>query len=129
VAGGRAVLLDGCHNPEGAASLAAFLADAGLAGRCPLVFGAVADKDVEGIAGILFPAVLGVTLVTVSSPRAATAEALARRVPSAPGGVSTGRDAAEAIETLLAEGGSAPIIVAGSLYLVGEARAWLLANR
>jgi folylpolyglutamate synthase/dihydropteroate synthase len=88
----------------------------------------MADKDVEGIAGILFPAVRGVTLVTVSSPRAASAEDLARRVPSAPGGVSTRRDAAEAIETLLAEGGSAPIIVAGSLYLVGEARAWLLAN-
>jgi dihydrofolate synthase/folylpolyglutamate synthase len=128
VAGGRAVLLDGCHNTEGAAALAVFLADAGLAGQCPLVFGAMADKDVEGIAGILFPAVLGVALVTVSSPRAATAQALARRVPSAPGGVSTGRHAADAIETLLAEGGSAPIIVAGSLYLVGEARAWLLAN-
>src|SRR6185295_13343634 len=87
--GGRAVLLDGCHNTEGAASLAAFLADAGLAGRCPLVFGAMADKDVEGIAGILFPAVLGVTLVTAPSPRAAAAEELARRVPAAPGGIAT----------------------------------------
>ena len=128
VVGGRAVLLDGCHNPEGAAALAAFLADAGLAGRCPLVFGAMADKDVEGIAGILFPAVHSVTLVTVSSPRAATAEELGRRVPAAPGGVSAGRHAADALATLLSVGGSAPIIVAGSLYLVGEARAWLLAN-
>jgi dihydrofolate synthase / folylpolyglutamate synthase len=126
--GGRAVLLDGCHNTEGAASLAAFLADAGLVGRCPLVFGAMADKDIEGIAGILFPAVLGVTLVAAPSPRAATTEELARRVPPAPGGVSSRRDAAEAIEALLAQGGSAPIIVAGSLYLVGEARAWLLAR-
>jgi folylpolyglutamate synthase/dihydropteroate synthase len=33
----------------------------------------------------------------------------------------------EALETLLAAGGGAPIIVAGSLYLVGEARAFLLA--
>ena len=125
---GRAVLLDGCHNTEGAASLAAFLADAGLAGRCPLVFGAMADKDIEGIARVLFPVVLGVTLVTAPSPRAATSDELARRVPSAPGGVSTGRDAAEAIGALLARGGSAPIIVAGSLYLVGEARAWLQAE-
>jgi dihydrofolate synthase/folylpolyglutamate synthase len=124
--GGRAVLLDGCHNAEGAASLAAFLADAGLAGRCPLVFGAMADKDVEGIAGLLFPAVLGVTLVTAPSPRAAAAEELARRVPAAPGGVSTGRDVTEALEALLAQSGGAPIIVAGSLFLVGEARAWLL---
>jgi dihydrofolate synthase/folylpolyglutamate synthase len=126
--GGRAVLLDGCHNTEGAAALAAFLADAGLAGRCPLVFGAMADKDVEGIARILFPAVLGVTLVAAPSPRAASAEELSRRVPGAPGGVWTGPGVVEAIGALLARGGSAPIIVAGSLYLVGEARAWLLAN-
>lgn len=127
-AGGRDVILDGCHNTEGAASLAAFLADAGLAGRCRLVFGAMADKDVEGITRLLFPAVLGVTLVTAPSPRAATAQELARRVAPAPGGVATGRGVTEALEALLARDGSAPIIVAGSLYLVGEARAWLTAN-
>jgi dihydrofolate synthase/folylpolyglutamate synthase len=121
------VLLDGCHNAEGAAALAAFLADAGLGGRCRLVFGAMADKDIEGIAGILFPAVRSVTLVAASSPRAASPEELARRVPPVPGGLRTGGGVNEALETLLAEGDGAPIIVAGSLYLVGEARAWLLA--
>jgi folylpolyglutamate synthase/dihydropteroate synthase len=35
----------------------------------------------------------------------------------------------EALETLLAGSDGAPIIVAGSLYLVGEARAWLLAGQ
>lgn len=128
VVGGREVLLDGCHNVDGAASLAAFLADAGLSGRSRLVFGAMADKDIEGIARLLFPAVLGVTLVPASSPRAATGEELARRVPPAPGGVSSARNVTEALEALLAKGGSAPIIVAGSLYLVGEARSWLLAG-
>ncbi|HYV40516.1 MAG TPA: Mur ligase family protein, partial [Thermoanaerobaculia bacterium] len=54
---GHTVLLDGCHNKEGAAALAGFLSDAGLGGRCHLLFGAMADKDIEGIAGILFPAV------------------------------------------------------------------------
>jgi dihydrofolate synthase / folylpolyglutamate synthase len=124
--GGREVFLDGCHNAEGAAALAAFLADAGLAGRCRLVFGAMSDKDVEGIARLLFPAILDVMLTTAPSSRAATAQELARRVPSAAGGVSSSRSVAEALEELLAQGGSAPIIVAGSLYLVGEARAWLL---
>ena len=70
---GRTVLLDGCHNPEGAAALAGFLSDAGLKGRCQLLFGAMADKDVEGIAGALFPAVEHVCLVSISSPRAASA--------------------------------------------------------
>jgi dihydrofolate synthase / folylpolyglutamate synthase len=126
---GRAVLLDGCHNAEGAAALAGFLSDSGLEGRCHLLFGAMADKDIEGIAGILFPAVERVTLVAVSSPRAASAQELAGRVPSAPGRVSAGADVKEALETLLAAGGRAPIIVAGSLYLVGEARAFLLGAR
>lgn len=126
-AGGHPVLLDGCHNAEGAAALAAFLADAGLDGRCRLVFGAMSDKDIEGISGILFPAVRSVTLVAASSPRAASPEELARRVPPVPGGLRTGGGVTEALETLLAEGDGAPIIVAGSLYLVGEARAWLLA--
>jgi dihydrofolate synthase/folylpolyglutamate synthase len=126
---GRRFLLDGCHNPEGAAALAGFLEDAGLEGRCPLVFGAMAEKDVEEIARLLFPLVAGVTLVTAPSPRAATAEELARRVPEAPGGASVRRSVAEALQSLLAREHSAPIIVAGSLYLVGEARAWLLARR
>jgi dihydrofolate synthase/folylpolyglutamate synthase len=128
-AAGCPVLLDGCHNAEGAAALAGFLADAGLQGRCRLVFGAMADKDIEGIAGILFPAVRGVTLVAAPSPRAASPQELARRVPPAPGGVRAGGGVTEALETLLAERGGAPIIVAGSLYLVGEARAWLLAGQ
>lgn len=124
---GHPVLLDGCHNAEGAAALAGFLADAGLHGRCRLVFGAMADKDIEGIAEILFPAVRSVTLVAASSPRAASPQELARRVPPAPGGLRTGGGVKEALETLLADSDGAPIIVAGSLYLVGEARAWLLA--
>lgn len=124
---GRKVLLDGCHNTEGAEALARFLCDAGLSGRCRLVFGAMADKDVEGIARLLFPLAAGVTLVTAPSPRAIPARELARRI--APGGVpvTVAETVKEALPALLDGGGAAPIIVAGSLYLVGEARATLLA--
>jgi dihydrofolate synthase/folylpolyglutamate synthase len=52
--GGRLVVLDGCHNPEGAEALARFLRGSGLAGRFHLLFGAMADKDVGAIARILF---------------------------------------------------------------------------
>jgi dihydrofolate synthase/folylpolyglutamate synthase len=124
---GRTILFDGCHNTEGAEALARFLRDSGLAGRGRLVFGAMADKDVEGIAALLFPLAESVTLVTAATPRAASASELARRVPSAQGGVTVGADAAGALSALLDGAGSAPIIVAGSLYLVGEARSWLLA--
>jgi dihydrofolate synthase / folylpolyglutamate synthase len=125
-AAGRPLLLDGCHNTEGAEALARFLADAGLEGRCLLVFGAMSDKDVESITRLLFPLAAGVTLVQAPTSRAATVEELARRAAPAPGGLATRRTVAEALADLLGREGSAPIIVAGSLYLVGEARAWLL---
>jgi dihydrofolate synthase/folylpolyglutamate synthase len=123
---GRTVLLDGCHNSEGAAAIAAFLEDAGLAGACPLVFGAMADKDLEGIAGALFPKAQSVWLVTAPSPRAATAAELALRTLGAAAEVTCEPDVAAALSRLLSGPGRAPIIVAGSLYLVGEARRLLV---
>ena len=125
--GGRRILLDGCHNPQGAEALAAFLRSAGLAGRCRLVFGAMADKDVEGIAGVLFPVAGSVTLVTIGSARAPGAADLGRRLAADGAKVRVGGTVAEALSELLARPERDPIIVAGSLYLVGEARAFLLA--
>ena len=126
---GAMVLLDGCHNAAGAHALALFLRDAGLEGRARLVFGAMADKDVEGIAAILFPAAATVRLVPAPSRRAATPAELARRTA----GVrldALPRDGVEAaLRELLAEPDPAPIIVAGSLYLVGEARSLILSGR
>jgi dihydrofolate synthase / folylpolyglutamate synthase len=124
---GRAVLLDGCHNVEGAEALARFLRDAGIAGRFQLLFGAMADKDVEAIADRLFPLASGVTLVTAPSPRAIPAEDLKRRVVRASRGAAFEEDVRTALGGLLSRHDATPIIVAGSLYLVGEARAFLLA--
>jgi dihydrofolate synthase / folylpolyglutamate synthase len=125
-AGGRVVLLDGCHNPEGAEALVRFLHESGLAGRCHLVFGAMADKDIESIAARLFPAAATVQLSPAASPRSASAGELARRVAAIAPDAVPEPGVAAALERALALPGSDPIIVAGSLYLVGEARAWLL---
>jgi dihydrofolate synthase/folylpolyglutamate synthase len=126
---GRTLLLDGCHNPGGAAALATFLEDTGLSGRAELVFGAMADKDVEAIAAELFARVRSVRLVPAGTQRAASPEELTRRVGSIPPGATACDSFAAALEELLAAGGSEPIIVAGSLYLVGEARRLLVSGR
>ena len=126
---GRTLLLDGCHNPEGAAAVARFLQDAGLDGRADLVFGAMADKDVEGIAAELFPRVRNVWLVPAATQRAAAPEQLASRVGALKPGATACDSLAAALDRLLAAGGSEPIIVAGSLYLVGEARRLLVSGR
>ncbi len=125
---GRCVVLDGCHNREGAAALARFLGEAGLEGKCPLVFGVMEDKDIEGIAEILFRQFASVTFVTAPSARAATATELLRRVGSLRPDAATSERVKGALETLLAKEDTAPIIVAGSLYLVGEARALILSG-
>ncbi|HEY6066057.1 MAG TPA: Mur ligase family protein [Thermoanaerobaculia bacterium] len=128
---GRTVLLDGCHNAQAAQALADFLRDADLAGRAVLVFGAMADKDVESMAAILFPSVAAVRLVTASNPRAATAEELVARTSAARSDSVAASSLEAALDELLGRPGpdAPPIIVAGSLYLVGEAREQLLSGR
>jgi dihydrofolate synthase / folylpolyglutamate synthase len=125
---GRTILLDGCHNADGARALAEFLGATGLS--ADLVFGAMADKEIERMGERLAPAVGRIRFVRASdSPRAASPEELLRRfAPSRPDAqAAASLDAA--LEDLLAGPGAASIIVAGSLYLVGEARSGLLAGR
>jgi dihydrofolate synthase/folylpolyglutamate synthase len=120
------VLLDGAHNADGAAALAAALRELHPGRPVELVFGVLADKDLEGMLAALAPAVRGLHLV---SP-----------------GTSRGRDPAEyvglaanhgrpvrvyaTVEAAIAGARSAApprgvTCVAGSLYLVGAARALL----
>ncbi|HEY3172144.1 MAG TPA: Mur ligase family protein [Thermoanaerobaculia bacterium] len=127
---GVAVVLDGCHNPQAALALARFLEHAGLAGRARLVFAAMADKDVEEMAAQLFPAAASVRLVRAPSPRAATVDELVRRTGAAAGRTAVASETVEvALRDLLRDPDPTPIIVAGSLYLVGEARSLLLSRR
>ncbi len=121
---GRTVLVDGCHNADGAAALARFVGGAGL--NADLVFGAMADKDVESMGAALGPVVGRIRLVPAASPRAASPDALLRRFAAGRPGARTAAGLAAALEELLEDPACETIIVAGSLYLVGEARALLL---
>ncbi|MDX2093903.1 MAG: Mur ligase family protein [Kofleriaceae bacterium] len=118
------VILDGAHNPHGARALAAALAERGV--RPTLIVAVSADKDVRAIAEALAPAVGDVLATRYQQERALAPDALAdlfssvaehRRVETAPD-----LDAALA----RAHGFGVPILVAGSLFLVGEARVLLL---
>ncbi len=128
-AAGRDVLLDGCHNAEGAAALARFLEEARL--RAALVFGVMADKEIEAIGGLLLPRVASVCFTAPANERAAPPAELARRLSGLAPASTTAASVEEALAAVLRapvnEG--EPIIVAGSLYLVGEARELLLSRR
>ena len=139
--GTREVLLDGAHNPAGAAALAAALDDlrplmagGGETPPAPLavVWAAMADKDVEGtIAAAARSGVLaGATVVCTAPdlPRALAPDALAAAWTRAgvPGlSVRTAVSPDAALDAALELPGG-PVVVAGSLYLVGAARARLV---
>jgi dihydrofolate synthase / folylpolyglutamate synthase len=127
---GRDVLLDGAHNPAGAATLAVALDDLRpflAPGPMTLVVGAMADKDVAGIAAALARAgpLRGARIIAtrVDLPRAMAVADLAaiwrRAAPDAT--IEAIADVARAFDAALADG-PGPVVVAGSLYLVGEAR-------
>jgi dihydrofolate synthase/folylpolyglutamate synthase len=124
---GKTVLLDGCHNADGAAALAKFVAGARL--RPDLVFAAMADKDIESMGAALAPVMRRIQLVPAASRRTASPEELLRRFGGQRPHTAAAPDLAAALEELLVDSSSETIIVAGSLYLVGEARSLLLSGR
>jgi dihydrofolate synthase/folylpolyglutamate synthase len=117
--GGTTVWLDGCHNPEGARSLAAFLSARGK--PYDLLFGVMRDKDAPAIAAPLLPAARRIVLVAPEGERAFPVDALAERLGAGAAAAESAASVAEGLERLLA-GRGAEIVVAGSLYLAGEVR-------
>lgn len=121
------VILDGAHNPHGAAALAETLRARGE--RPVIVLAVSADKDVRGIAAALAPVARAVVATRYLQERALDPAALAAVVAEVAGpGVPVvhAADLPAALAAARAFGGG-PIVVAGSLFVVGEARVLLLA--
>lgn len=116
------VVLDGAHNPAAARALAEAWASAPWGRQqATLIFSCLKDKDVRGIVTALSPVVRRVIVTPLTSDRARPVEELADvwrgRKP-----VACSTHFREAWRMARKEK-EAPILVAGSLYLVGEALA------
>ncbi|MGA7350301.1 MAG: folylpolyglutamate synthase/dihydrofolate synthase family protein [Acidobacteriaceae bacterium] len=130
VAGKADVLLDVAHNPAGAWALRAALSSLGFAesahGERVLVFGCMKDKAYQEMAQILFPMFDLVIATPVESPRSASAEDLVAAAQEVGVRALAARDGQEALRRAWVE---APreglVVVAGSVYLVGEVRPFL----
>ena len=118
------VLLDGAHNPDGAAALAAALRALHPGRPVELVFGVLSDKDHAGMLGALAGAVRRVHVVAPATPRARPAEEV-RALARARGLEADVHGSVRDALACASAGGDALVCVAGSLYLVGEARALL----
>lgn len=128
-----AMLVDGAHNPPAAAALAAALRADGVQARSlALVAGFCGDKDVDSVLNRLSPLVARGYAVQTSNPRSLSAAETAARMRAA------GIEATEcaSLDEALALSGAASaakeqpppaprVLVAGSLFLAGEALASL----
>jgi len=123
---GPDVYLDGAHNPGAARELAQFLEENFASRRVYLIFGAMRDKSVDEMTGILFPLASEVILTQPGTPRAVSANQLADLAGHHAARYTVIRDAEEALESALAKARSDDaVFVTGSLYLVGQLRqAW-----
>ncbi|GAA5130985.1 bifunctional folylpolyglutamate synthase/dihydrofolate synthase [Luteolibacter yonseiensis] len=117
------VILDGAHNPQSAAVLAATWQEQFPNKKAALIFSAVAGKDIGQILDRLVPIASRILLCPVDTPRAVTPAELAGFLPAD----SPPHEIFNTFESAYAAAGTQenPILVAGSLFLVGEARAFL----
>ncbi len=123
------VLLDGAHNPAGAGALAATLKLLG-ARRPPIVLGAMRGKDLGGVLRALAPLEPRFVFTAIDDPKAYAPEALLhawRRID--PGGEAVDEPLAALARAAELRRGDEPVVVAGSLYLVGALRGALTGER
>ncbi|KAB0665760.1 bifunctional folylpolyglutamate synthase/dihydrofolate synthase [Oryzomonas japonica] len=119
------LLLDGAHNPAGAAALAEALDDYHYR-RLLLVTGVMSDKDVPAIFAPLAGKVHQAYTVSPAVERAMNADALAGILGGLGFRATVCGSVGNGIETARREAGANDLIlVCGSLFTVGETKAWL----
>ncbi len=121
------LLFDGAHNTAGASALADYFREF-IHAPLTIIFGAMCDKDLAGIAASLFPLAHNLILTRPDNPRAAHVDSLrdialihkpASRITVCP-------NVEEALHRARNLTGRDEVIcITGSLYLIGEAKAAL----
>jgi dihydrofolate synthase/folylpolyglutamate synthase len=121
------VILDGAHNPNGVCALKNALEK--YVNKKPklLVIGMLADKDSRSSLSILSGKFRKVYTVPVNNPRTLSSDELARECKSYFDNVESLASVFEAIDSALvsAKQTDCALVIAGSLYLAGEARSYI----
>ncbi len=128
------VILDGAHNSNGALSLARTLQDDKSAKRRIFLLGIMADKDIDGILLKLLPLADRCVFAAPNGERsAAPARLLQRGAELFPEKKSefeaSDEDVFSALKKIVAEEPDAQIVVAGSLYMIGEIKEGMAENK
>jgi dihydrofolate synthase/folylpolyglutamate synthase len=113
------IILDGAHNPAGARALAAYIERFFGGEPVRIVYGAMRDKAVDEVIGILFPLADEVVLTAPDQPRALNPASLAQAADHP--NLRIAATIGEAIRMIREK--PMTTFITGSLFLVGEARA------
>ena len=118
------VVLDGAHNPDGAAQLAKILKE--YEGKAVALIGVMRDKDYKAVLSATLPLCRAAVAVTVENmPRSLDGKTLARTAEEyCPAQTAENYD--EAIRKAALTAGEDPVFVFGSLYLAGGIRQKLI---
>jgi dihydrofolate synthase/folylpolyglutamate synthase len=125
-------ILDVAHNPAGAwalrAGLSAFPSASMPGDHAPrvLIFSCLRDKPVAEMAQILFPLFDLVLIPPIKTARAAQTRDIVAAAEATGTAAEAVESVAEALRVAGSRAGDGQIVVSGSVYLVGEARALLL---
>ena len=120
------VYLDGAHNPSAARELSRFVTESLAGKKLILLYGALRDKAVDEVAGLLFPLAEEVVLTAPTTSRAISASQLEEIAAHYAKKSTTKADAGEAIDYALSKASPGDVIfITGSLYLVGQLKHYL----
>jgi len=120
------IILDGAHNLAGVHALAGYLRRFWHGRAVHLIYGVMRDKPVGAMTAELFPLAATVTVTAPANTRAMPADDLIRAA-AAHSNIRAAPDTQAALE--LVRSTASPedaIVITGSLFLVGEARALLV---
>lgn len=116
-------VLDGAHNPHGMKATAKSLRDHFGGRKIVFVVGAMADKDVKGMMGMLLPLADSFIAVKPDNPRAMEAETLAELLRELGADAEGCESVADAVKNAVQKAGKDGIVAClGSLYFSGEIR-------
>lgn len=119
------LLIDAAHNPSGAATLRRYLERFCADRPIHLIYGTSRDKAVEEVAGQIFPLARRVTLTRARVPRSVTPATLASLLDHLHDELVVAQTVEDALGSI---GPDELTVIAGSIFLIGEARERLLAN-
>ena len=116
------IVLDVAHNPAGAWALRSALSERYPDRPLLFVFGAMRDKAISEMTEILFLLAERVIATQPENPRSASPEEIRQAAARTGAEIESAADVAKALDRAKTISGSdMPIVITGSIYLVGEA--------